>query len=180
MSGNVGPNPKVQGRCPACGSNSLFLGESGYVTCTVDDWDEVVRLVRESQAAIDAWWKSENRKRGRAMPSCDCVSLRAKIDSLDCRFREGGDTRHCSVHDGKQGCLWCRHEALQAERDTLKKLLAEKSEERDNAVANCASVEHDFDELAEVRNQLAVKLQAAERECGSLKSKLAAVREAAK
>lgn len=25
--------PHVQGKCPACGSNSLFLGEGGYVTC---------------------------------------------------------------------------------------------------------------------------------------------------
>jgi len=28
-------NPKVQGRCPACGSSSLFLGNGGYVTCSV-------------------------------------------------------------------------------------------------------------------------------------------------
>lgn len=26
---------KVQGRCPACGSESLFLGKNGYVTCGV-------------------------------------------------------------------------------------------------------------------------------------------------
>lgn len=26
-------NPSVQGRCPACGSAGLFLGEGGYVTC---------------------------------------------------------------------------------------------------------------------------------------------------
>jgi hypothetical protein len=25
--------PKVQGRCPACGLSSLFLGSGGYVTC---------------------------------------------------------------------------------------------------------------------------------------------------
>lgn len=25
--------PHVQGTCPACHSNSLFLGEGGYVTC---------------------------------------------------------------------------------------------------------------------------------------------------
>ena len=33
--GNVDLFPKVQGRCPACGSNSLFLGDGGYVTCSV-------------------------------------------------------------------------------------------------------------------------------------------------
>lgn len=27
----------VQGRCPACGSSSLFLGSGGYVTCRVSD-----------------------------------------------------------------------------------------------------------------------------------------------
>lgn len=26
--------PRVQGRCPACGSESLFLGSGGYVTCS--------------------------------------------------------------------------------------------------------------------------------------------------
>ena len=26
---------KVQGRCPACGASSLFLGKNGYVTCGV-------------------------------------------------------------------------------------------------------------------------------------------------
>ncbi|MET9879772.1 hypothetical protein ABZZ36_34935 [Actinacidiphila glaucinigra] len=25
---------RVQGRCPACGRNSLFLGDGGYVTCS--------------------------------------------------------------------------------------------------------------------------------------------------
>ncbi|MFJ5886824.1 DUF6085 family protein [Streptomyces californicus] len=25
--------PTVQGRCPACGAISLFLGSGGYVTC---------------------------------------------------------------------------------------------------------------------------------------------------
>ena len=27
--------PKVQGRCPACGKTTLFLGASGYVTCSL-------------------------------------------------------------------------------------------------------------------------------------------------
>lgn len=26
--------PEVQGRCPACGGQSLFLGSGGYVTCS--------------------------------------------------------------------------------------------------------------------------------------------------
>jgi hypothetical protein len=30
----------VQGRCPACGGNSLFLGEGGYVTCPRIDCPE--------------------------------------------------------------------------------------------------------------------------------------------
>lgn len=27
-------NPKVRGRCPSCGFESLFLGNNGYVTCS--------------------------------------------------------------------------------------------------------------------------------------------------
>lgn len=29
--------PDVQGRCPACQGQSLFLGEGGYVTCSRAD-----------------------------------------------------------------------------------------------------------------------------------------------
>ncbi|MER5694903.1 DUF6085 family protein [Streptomyces mirabilis] len=29
--------PQVQGRCPACGRTSLFLGDGGYVTCSIID-----------------------------------------------------------------------------------------------------------------------------------------------
>ena len=28
-------HPRVRGRCPSCGSESLFLGTNGYVTCSV-------------------------------------------------------------------------------------------------------------------------------------------------
>jgi len=28
------PRPDVQGRCPACGWESLFLGSGGYITCS--------------------------------------------------------------------------------------------------------------------------------------------------
>lgn len=31
--GNVGPYPRVQGRCPSCRLRALFLGADGYVTC---------------------------------------------------------------------------------------------------------------------------------------------------
>lgn len=32
---NVGPNPKVTGRCPMCNTQSLFLGDGGHVTCSI-------------------------------------------------------------------------------------------------------------------------------------------------
>jgi len=28
-------HPRVQGKCPACGAASLFLGTDGYVTCSI-------------------------------------------------------------------------------------------------------------------------------------------------
>lgn len=28
-------HPRVRGRCPSCGAESLFLGSQGYVTCSV-------------------------------------------------------------------------------------------------------------------------------------------------
>lgn len=39
MSTNPNPAgfPSVQGRCPACGHRSLFLGSAGYVTCSCLD-----------------------------------------------------------------------------------------------------------------------------------------------
>src|SRR5690625_2459388 len=33
----VSTRPDVQGRCPACGRESLFLGAGGYVTCREDN-----------------------------------------------------------------------------------------------------------------------------------------------
>jgi hypothetical protein len=29
--------PLVQGRCPACGTKGLFLGDGGYITCSLID-----------------------------------------------------------------------------------------------------------------------------------------------
>lgn len=29
--------PLVQGRCPACGTSGLFLGDGGYITCSLAD-----------------------------------------------------------------------------------------------------------------------------------------------
>lgn len=29
--------PQVQGRCPACGTAGLFLGDGGYITCSLID-----------------------------------------------------------------------------------------------------------------------------------------------
>jgi hypothetical protein len=34
MSEQVG-YPRVQGKCPACGGGTLFLGSNGYVTCSL-------------------------------------------------------------------------------------------------------------------------------------------------
>lgn len=32
--------PRIQGRCPACGGTSLFVGDGGYVTCSRSDCTE--------------------------------------------------------------------------------------------------------------------------------------------
>lgn len=38
--GNVGNFRKVQGKCPSCGSESLFLADGGYVTCSIIGCDD--------------------------------------------------------------------------------------------------------------------------------------------
>ncbi|ARX81574.1 hypothetical protein SMD44_00972 [Streptomyces alboflavus] len=45
--------PLVQGRCPACGTAGLFLGDGGYVTCSVRECPEpdAASTVLERQAA---------------------------------------------------------------------------------------------------------------------------------
>lgn len=40
------PFPSVKGRCPACGSATLFLGAGGYVTCS---WIECSNPSRASE-----------------------------------------------------------------------------------------------------------------------------------
>ncbi|MEV5854621.1 DUF6085 family protein [Streptomyces anulatus] len=47
--------PDVQGRCPACGAASLFLGEGGHVTCSRIDCSEpgaVDELLHGGEAAL--------------------------------------------------------------------------------------------------------------------------------
>jgi len=33
-------HPNVQGYCPACGADSLFLAAGGYVTCSIQECPE--------------------------------------------------------------------------------------------------------------------------------------------
>lgn len=46
--------PLVQGRCPACGTAGLFLGDGGYVTCSVRECPEpdAASTTLERQAAV--------------------------------------------------------------------------------------------------------------------------------
>ena len=47
---------KVQGRCPACGAQSLFLGDHGYVTCAIPECPKphaAVSLLNQGLFATD-------------------------------------------------------------------------------------------------------------------------------
>ncbi|MFE2164848.1 DUF6085 family protein [Streptomyces sp. NPDC059447] len=46
-------NPSVQGRCPACHGQSLFLGEGGYVTCARIDCPDPEAATRILEQRID-------------------------------------------------------------------------------------------------------------------------------
>ncbi|MFE2326102.1 DUF6085 family protein [Streptomyces sp. NPDC059385] len=46
-------NPSVQGRCPACHGQSLFLGEGGYVTCSRIDCPDPEAATRILEQRID-------------------------------------------------------------------------------------------------------------------------------
>ena len=48
--------PHVEGRCPACGGASLFLGEGGYVTCARLDCPEPTAVSDELARPTPAWW----------------------------------------------------------------------------------------------------------------------------
>ncbi|MCY0928343.1 DUF6085 family protein [Streptomyces sp. H27-H1] len=45
--------PEVQGRCPACGGASLFLGDGGYVTCSRIDCPDPEAATRILERRID-------------------------------------------------------------------------------------------------------------------------------
>ena len=54
--GNVDKFPKVEGTCPACGRDSLFLASGGYVTCSIigctDPGKASDVLARHSEPAV--------------------------------------------------------------------------------------------------------------------------------
>lgn len=52
-------HPDVRGRCPACGSSSLFLASGGYVTCRISD-------CKDPGAAADMLLKGPNGQAERA------------------------------------------------------------------------------------------------------------------
>lgn len=46
-------HPTVQGRCPACGGESLFLGSGGYVTCARMECPDPEAATRILEQRID-------------------------------------------------------------------------------------------------------------------------------
>lgn len=76
--------PKVQGRCPACGLSSLFLGNGGYVTCG-------------NLSCPDPAAASSRIEHGKD-PDQVIALCRANVDSIG--DREGGSLRGAPSHSG--------------------------------------------------------------------------------
>lgn len=76
--------PLVQGRCPACGGSSLFLGDGGYVTCSRIDCpnpsapDELLHGDDGMKAKVDEATSTLRRVR-RAHLCDDC---RVNVDAV--------------------------------------------------------------------------------------------------
>lgn len=68
MSDDPRWSPKVQGQCPGCGGNSLFLGSGGFVTCARLDCPAPC-------AATDLLASDEDKAR-----AMDAVVLLAAVD----------------------------------------------------------------------------------------------------
>jgi hypothetical protein len=71
--------PDVQGRCPACGGESLMLADGGYVTCRRLDCPEPEAAHRaiEERAGANAYDRAINTP-----PSAEaCAAIRERLES---------------------------------------------------------------------------------------------------
>ncbi|SDL28672.1 hypothetical protein SAMN05421806_12569 [Streptomyces indicus] len=79
--------PHVAGRCPACGHSSLFLGDGGYVTCSMrecpqpDAASTVLEREPADQPPTRAEWDSLTNEADRLRR--DGIALRERADALD-------------------------------------------------------------------------------------------------
>jgi hypothetical protein len=73
-------HPTVQGRCPACRGESLFLGSDGYVTCARLDCPDPEAATRILEQRIDyskirvirGWYPACDEGRHPQHPDCTC------------------------------------------------------------------------------------------------------------
>lgn len=80
------PRPRVQGHCPACGGESLFVASGGYITCSRSDCPDPTALAdileeRETHHLVtfkaDGWTCRHPliERKGNQLVECEVNSL---------------------------------------------------------------------------------------------------------
>ncbi|MET7437007.1 DUF6085 family protein [Streptomyces sp. NPDC005496] len=83
--------PQVQGRCPACGRASLFLGHGGHVTCSIIDCPNPSAaddLLHGEQPATAATQATDHDNEGGPPVQCWHTEADTPCDSTVCRQPE--------------------------------------------------------------------------------------------
>jgi hypothetical protein len=114
-------HPRVRGRCPSCGSESLFLGSNGYVTCAVlgckDPGAATDLLAAESQLSqAEASLKDRERQIDvlRDMHKANAIEIGRLEASLTVLRENLGKLLDACIVDGitqnLQMCVVCEYE----------------------------------------------------------------------
>lgn len=101
-------HPRVRGRCPSCGSETLFLGSNGYVTCSVLG-------CKEPGAATDLLSAARPREKEREL----VARLREQIGRVtSALLREDSQRAETLFHAASGLCIVARTAAAALARPT--------------------------------------------------------------
>lgn len=104
--GNVGNFPKVQGKCPACGRESLFLASGGYVTCSIigctnpSAADEALAAMQETDCPSTFAHCGGCRKSGATLDEGTMYRVYASMESAGLTREAAGQLVTAMLNDG--------------------------------------------------------------------------------
>lgn len=113
--------PLVQGRCPACGTKGLFLGDGGYVTCSRADCPQPDAA---TEVIADFWDARQHGTFTFCSQNVGHVTMTAFAKKITEKVTAVGQRKEAVTYANEQKQ---RAEAAEAGRDLLAKTIAATS-----------------------------------------------------